>query len=580
MAAQLLAGLAKSVVKSGTKKLAVKKVKSFARDKTKEKVKGKLSKKSQILSSESDQQEKKLKISSMDGGVTSTPAGTMDSVKISPASDSKSQIEQLKINVTNIHSFLVKSNKQYKKQEADTRRNDKVQKSKSKLGGEEKRLEKGSSPLGKSMSNIKDAVSSTGGIFERIMNFVGLLLLGIAVNALPAIIEKVKEIVDNIVNFLTPIQSGFKVIMSFFTGDINEDELNVDKKRFDDGIQKITGKDGLFDQIKKKMGPFGFLIDLLRPAIDKIREALGLKNAAQKITLAKKGGKEGFVDVETGKFTEKQFTSEERERYEKNKNKSNNESDSTGGQTSEGKSTPVLTKVTNLNYGLVNPTPNTNILNNKGGYAADTGLDIIGKVGDPIVSPVDGILEYAERGHTTQMGQDSDPTKPGIQDQLSFRIRLNKPFTFEGKRVNFVYGTHLSTLDTGVANKFDIPIKAGQRLGTMGVANNVPHLHIGFIKDRSQTGFLNFKEVRKLLSGQSSDKQKKGAAGLMKGVKKDERNKQISMINQPMDEESTTTIAIQQVNTIQTAYVPMPIPMKSRSMGSTSSPTLSPIWSA
>ena len=47
-----------------------------------------------------------------------------------------------------------------------------------------------------------------------------------------------------------------------------------------------------------------------------------------------------------------------------------------------------------------------------------------------------------------------------------------------------------------------------------------------------------------------------------------------------MDDEGTTTIAVQQVNTIQTAYVPMPIPMRSRSTGSTSLPTLSPIWSA
>lgn len=573
MAAQLLAGLAKSVVKSGTKKLAVKKVKSFTKNKTKEKVKGKLSKKSQILSSEGDQQEKKLKTSMMDGGVSSTqvastPAGTADSIKIKPASDSKSQVEQLKINVTNIHSFLVKSNKQYKKQEADTRRNDKVQKSKSKLGGEERRLEKGSSPLGKSMSKIKDAVSSTGGIFERIMNFVGLLLLGIAVNALPAIIEKVKEIVDNIVNFLTPIQSGFKVIMSFFTGDINEDELNVDKKRFDDGIQKITGKDGLFDQIKKKMGPFGFLIDLLRPAIDKIREALGLKNAAQKITLAKKGGKEGFVNVETGKFTEKQFTSEEREKYEKN-------------QSQTSKDRPLGQQNTDIPVDAVD---GSGLVVTSGMGMRDfalspgmhMGVDIAGPEGTPLVAFTSGKL-VAE----------------GIQGSLTSGYGNYVVWT-DDKGIEHFYA-HLK-------ERTSIPVgttlRKGQVIALMGNTgrSSGPHLHWETAREVGDTGmpkgevlsrFNPLSEYEKLDPFKIKNKEKstevsggKGGNNRFGSINDSGRDRTMSLINQPMDEESTTTIAIQQVNTIQTAYVPMPIPMKSRSMGSTSSPTLSPIWSA
>ena len=151
--------------------------------------------------------------------------------------------------------------------------------------------------------------------------------------------------------------------------------------------------------------------------------------------------------------------------------------------------------------GLVNPTPKTNPSKQPGGYAADTGLDIIGKTGDPIVAPLSGTLEYAERGHVAQMGQDSDPTKPGIQDQHSFRIKLDNPFTYAGKKVNFVYGTHLSKLHPGVKDKSGIKVKAGTLMGTMGVANNVPHLHIGFVEDRAQNRFLNFREVKNLLAG-------------------------------------------------------------------------------
>ena len=70
--------------------------------------------------------------------------------------------------------------------------------------------------------------------------FAGALLLGILVNALPAIVNKVKEIVDNIVNFLTPIQSGFNLIKGFFTGDLDESKYDADKKRFSDGMDNIN----------------------------------------------------------------------------------------------------------------------------------------------------------------------------------------------------------------------------------------------------------------------------------------------------------------------------------------------------
>ena len=160
------------------------------------------------------------------------------------------------------------------------------------------------------------------------------------------------------------------------------------------------------------------------------------------------------------------------------------------------------TRFSNAVKGMfTNPTPSTNIENNKLGYAADTGLDIEGQLGDPIVSPVDGTLEYAEQGHTS-WNEDSDPTIPGYQPQHSFRIKLDKPFQYGGKTVNFVYGTHLSSIDPSVAGKSGIRINKGQMLGTMGQANGIPHLHLGLVGNREQTEFLNFKEVKgALLSG-------------------------------------------------------------------------------
>lgn len=150
---------------------------------------------------------------------------------------------------------------------------------------------------------------------------------------------------------------------------------------------------------------------------------------------------------------------------------------------------------------FINPTPKTNLKTQKGGYAADTGLDIHGNIGDPIVAPASGTLEYAEAGHTAQADQDSDPNTPGKQPQYSFRIKLDKPFTYQGKTVRFIYGTHLSSLDPSVANKSGIKISQGQRLGAMGQANGVPHLHLGLVGDREQTEFMNFQQVDALLGG-------------------------------------------------------------------------------
>ena len=153
---------------------------------------------------------------------------------------------------------------------------------------------------------------------------------------------------------------------------------------------------------------------------------------------------------------------------------------------------------------VVNPVPSQNIPSNKGGYAADTGLDILTPIGSRVVSPVSGTLEYAEKGHVRQMGQDANPDMPGHQDQHSVRIKLDKPFRYAGKQVNYFYATHLYELAGSLKNKSNIRINAGDFLGKSGSANNTPHVHVGFTEDVAQNKFLNYKEVKDLLSGSPS----------------------------------------------------------------------------
>ena len=142
------------------------------------------------------------------------------------------------------------------------------------------------------------------------MEFIGLIIGGIIVNALPAIISKVKEIIDSVVNFLTPIQSGFNFIKGFFTGELDQKEYDVDRKRIDDALASFEADGGLVDQFAEKMGPLGALVKQLKPFIGMVRKEVKGKN----ITLAIVGGKEGVLNTETKEFIAKEWTSAERER--------------------------------------------------------------------------------------------------------------------------------------------------------------------------------------------------------------------------------------------------------------------------
>ena len=577
MAAPLLAGLARigaglgraaatgarSAARSGAKKLVKTKVKSFAKDKiknkAKEKVKGKLSKKSELISSEGDQQQQKLKYSSMDGELTPTLTGTTDPVKIKSAPSSKSQVEQLKINVTNIHSFLVKSNKQYKKQEADTRRNETVQRSKVKLRGEERRLEKRSSPLAKSASIVKGAMQPAKSLFDRLMDFAGALLLGILVNALPAIVNKVKEIVDNIVNFLTPIQSGFNLVKGFFTGDLDESKYDADKKRFSDGMDNINEQ---IDKVSEKMGPLGEIIKIFKPVVD----LLGF--GGKKVVLAKQDGKEGFLNKETGQFTERQFTSAERKQYE---------SESTGSGSGGGGSTDIsgigdgredipvplsggilegARKIIGMGKGTADQCANTTraALREAGHPMADV-RTMIGDLDTP-----QGIAYNAPSFAASFGGSDMGQvikTKSNIKAGDIILWRADRDL---GGILNKGAITHVGiAADDGLKHQFDHNRRSG----------------FHYRRHWSSSGGTSWFAGIRLGSGRGSSKMKKAnlstntqGSGDARASISNPENKtkvnQIASINQSMDDdEGTITVAVQQVNTIQTQVIPTPVQVAS-----------------
>ena len=221
------------------------------------------------------------------------------------------ELKSIKLNVNNIHSSLINFNKrQVNLTSSITRFEDRAEKRR-KLQSKEDKLE---SPLVSSLDNIKNTVKPSGdegggNIFDKLFEFIGLMLAGIIVNGLPAIIKKCKEIVDGITSFFAPIQSTFSLILAFLSGEIDKSDYDADKKRVNDGFDKLNRRGGLVDKMLDKTGP-------LKPLIKKLLSALNMGKSGKNVVLAKKGGKEGFYNKETKKFTERQWTAAERRSYQ------------------------------------------------------------------------------------------------------------------------------------------------------------------------------------------------------------------------------------------------------------------------
>jgi murein DD-endopeptidase MepM/ murein hydrolase activator NlpD len=110
------------------------------------------------------------------------------------------------------------------------------------------------------------------------------------------------------------------------------------------------------------------------------------------------------------------------------------------------------------------------------GYQGDTGLDIAGRY-LPVYAIASGVLEYSERGHTLWTGPNDTA--------MSIRVRLDAPIPFGTHRITHAYYTHLSALVTEQPESSTVKkhVASGERIGTSGIANGVPHLHLGLLLD-------------------------------------------------------------------------------------------------
>ena len=163
-----------------------------------------------------------------------------------------SELKKVKLNVTNIKSVLLDGKKAVDEKKKD--REDFLAKleEEKKQRQEEKGLEK---PIKSNQKkpDLKSPVKSSMGLVDRIFNFVGAIVGGIVVKALPDIIdaikkliEKVKPFFDGVVEFLEPV---FTSIGNLFT---SEDSYESEKEKVNGDIEnaQLAGK-GIDGQVKE-----------------------------------------------------------------------------------------------------------------------------------------------------------------------------------------------------------------------------------------------------------------------------------------------------------------------------------------
>ena len=167
---------------------------------------------------------------------------------------STSELKKVKLNITNIKSVLVDGKKAV--DEKNKEREDFLTKleEERKQKREEKAFEKPIDP--KKKPDLKSPVKSSMGLMDRIFTFVGAIVGGMIVKALPEIIdtfkkvfERVKPFFDGLVEFLTPV---FASIGKFFE---SEDSYESEKEKVNENLDaaKLEGKniDGQVGELNK-----------------------------------------------------------------------------------------------------------------------------------------------------------------------------------------------------------------------------------------------------------------------------------------------------------------------------------------
>lgn len=480
------------------------------------------------------------------------------------------QVKQLKLNVTNIHSFLLKSNKDYKKIKEKNKNLVIRSANETKFLKKEKKIE---SLIGNSLKEAKKSISSipVGSIFDKLLGFGSLVLAGILVNGLPAIFKGIKELVDNIVNFITPIYAGFKVLKAVITGEpLDDPELNPEKKRFSDELKKAEKE---VIKVQKMFGPVGFVLDPIRKFISDTIKTFGgddIVLATEERIDEDTGEKEiieGFLDKSTGDFIEKQFTAAEREKYEAAKRQQTMEAPIASSSTSVTDSPDLKTAIRRAESG------------NDYGATFRAYLDGFSRRNEDITNmSINQVVQYQK-------------------DYIAHQRRLGIPETQRSAAV----GAYQMLYPEVAASKTGVPLTAKFN------KENQDRMADYYLNMAGYQQFINGRitaeQFNDRLAGQFASLKTTSGSGvydtdginrayedLLDLIKKSKpqpkitpapnnKGDQARVLNQrdPRGGGGSTTVALQRVNTTQVIPFMMPIPTQSR-LSSASQPKLPSIW--
>lgn len=166
----------------------------------------------------------------------------------------ENQVKKLKLNVNNIKSDLLDSNKKLRSLKIKKRDLISGISNKQKISKEENRLEsnKFKSGASKIVNAVKAPVKS---IFDKILEFFGLIALGILIQKLPEILEKIDNFMDSdfmkgVTNILTIIGDGFTELGKL-VGIIPESKQKEILQNFKDLEKDIDGDKLNFDNFEK-----------------------------------------------------------------------------------------------------------------------------------------------------------------------------------------------------------------------------------------------------------------------------------------------------------------------------------------
>ena len=155
------------------------------------------------------------------------------------------ELKKVKLNVTNIKSVLLDGKKAVDEKKKD--REDFLQKleEEKKKKQEEKGLEKPMKPISKK-PEFKSPVKSSMGLMDRIFNFVGAIVGGIVVKALPEIIETIKKVIEYVKPIFAKIQEGLQPVFTFIGGFFKDTgSYDSEKEKVNENIEEanLIGKD-------------------------------------------------------------------------------------------------------------------------------------------------------------------------------------------------------------------------------------------------------------------------------------------------------------------------------------------------